>query len=172
MLRKWFAPTRKYNSLIDITAQDLRDMGVKAIALDADNTSSYDRTRTPIPGAVEWIDGMKKAGFKMVLLSNGKGERTHFLAGLYGIPVICLSFKPLPIGYIRAVLKFRTRPEKFVMIGDQIFTDIWGANLTGFRSIYCKPAGPDNEQKIGFAIKRFFERLVLWYLDKTEGDAS
>lgn len=165
-----FRPTKRVGGLTEITEKDLRGMGVKVIALDADNTSSYDRTRTPVPGAVEWINSMKNAGFKLVLLSNGKGGRIQYLADLYGIPVIFLSCKPLPIGYVRAVLKFMKRPSKFVMIGDQLFTDIWGANLTGFKSIYCTPAGPDNEQKLAFAIKRICEKITFRYMDRKEAD--
>lgn len=169
---RWFRPTRRVDSVTDITADDLRSMGVRAIALDADNTTSYDRTTTPLPGAVEWIKKMKDAGFKVVLLSNGPGKRAGHLASVYGISVISMSCKPLPIGYVRAVLKFRTRPDKFVMIGDQIFTDIWGANLTGFKTIYCKPAGPDEGQKTLWFIKRISEKILFWYFDRIGDDES
>ncbi len=168
---KWFRPTRKVGSVTEITAESLREMGVSAIALDADNTTSYDRTTTPLPGAIEWINAMKAAGFKMVLLSNGPGKRAGTLAEVYGIPVLAMSLKPSPTGYIRAVLKFKTAPKNFVMIGDQLFTDIWGANLTGFQTIYCKPAGPDEGQKLLWLMKRLSEKLLFWYFDRIGDDA-
>lgn len=164
---KWFYVEEKAPGLLSITPEKLKSMGVKVIALDADNTSSFDRTTEPIPGAVEWVDGMKKAGFKLVLLSNGKKTRAKILADQYGIPVLGLCCKPLPFGYWRAVLKFGKKPDKFVMIGDQLFTDIWGANMWGYQSIWCKPVGKDRKQKIGFAVKRFLEKVVAFYIDKT-----
>lgn len=167
LIYKWFKATEKRDGLLDVTAEDLKKLGVKGIALDADNTSSYDRTTTPIPGAKEWVDGMKSAGFKLVLLSNGREKRAKILADQYGIPVIGLCCKPLPFGYWRAVVKLRIRPSKFVMVGDQLFTDIWGANMWGFKSIWCKPVGKDRKQKLGFAIKRFIEKLVAFYIDRT-----
>jgi len=164
---KWFYVEEKSDGLLFITPEKLRSMGIEVIALDADNTSSFDRTTEPIPGAVDWVESMKKAGFEIVLLSNGKKKRAKILADQYDIPVLGLCCKPLPFGYWRAVLKFRKNPAKFVMIGDQLFTDIWGANMWGYQSIWCKPVGKDREQKIGFAIKRFLEKVVTFYIDKT-----
>ena len=57
------------------------------------------------------------------------------------------------------------------MIGDQLFTDIWGANLTGFQTIYCKPAGPDEGQKLLWLMKRLSEKLLFWYFDRIGDDA-
>ena len=164
---KWFYVEEKSLGLLHITPEKLNEMGVKVIALDADNTSSFDRTTEPIPGAVEWVQNMKNAGFKVVLLSNGKKERAKILADQYGIPVLGLCCKPLPFGYWRAVLKFIKKPSEFVMIGDQLFTDIWGANMWGYKAILCKPVGKDRAQKVGFAIKRFIEKIVLFYIEKT-----
>lgn len=163
-----FKTDLKRDGLLSVTVEDLKSLGVKAVALDADNTSSFDRTTTPIPGAKEWVKNVEKAGIKVLLLSNGKTERAKILADQYGIPVVGLSCKPLPFGYIRAVIKTRTKPSNYCMVGDQLFTDIMGANLVGFKSIYCKPAGKDAKQKVGFAIKRFCEKVVFWMLERRE----
>lgn len=163
-----FKTDMKKDGLLSITIDDLKSLEVKVVTLDADNTSSFDRTTTPISGAKEWVESVRNAGIKVILLSNGKKERAKILADQYGIPVIGLSLKPLPFGYIRAVLKSRTKPSQICMIGDQLFTDIMGANLVGFKSIYCKPVGKDARQKVGFAIKRFLEKLTFWILERRE----
>lgn len=166
VLHKWFKTDIKRDGLLSISIEDLKTLGIETIALDADNTSSFDRTTDPIPGAKEWVEGVKKAGIKVILLSNAKKKRAIILADQYDIPVIGLSCKPLPFGYIRAVIKTRTKPEKIVMIGDQLFTDIMGANIMGFKSIYCKPIEKEKKQALGFAIKRFGEKIVFFLFDK------
>ncbi len=165
-LHKWFTTDMKKDGLLDISVDDLKSLGVKAITLDADNTSSFDRTTTPIPGAKEWVENVKKAGIKVILLSNAKKKRAIILADQYDIPVIGLSCKPLPFGYIRAVLKLRMKPEHICMVGDQLFTDIMGANIVGFKSIYCSPIEKEKKQALGFAIKRFEEKIVFYLLEK------
>mgnify|MGYP003292942507 CR=1 FL=1 len=163
---KMFKTDLKKESLLLISAEELKEMGIKAITLDADNTSSYDRTTNPIPGAKEWVDSIKNAGIKVILLSNAKKKRAIILADQYEIPVIGLSCKPLPFGYIRAVLKLRVKPSEICMVGDQLFTDIMGANLMGFKSIYCYPIAKEKQQAVGFAIKRFGEKIVFYLMDK------
>lgn len=163
-----FKTDMKKDSLLSITVDDLKSLGVKAVTLDADNTSSFDRTTTPIPGAKEWVESVKNAGIKVILLSNGKTKRAKILADQYNIPVVGFSCKPLPFGYIRAVIKLRKKPSEICMVGDQLFTDIMGANILGFKSIYCKPVGKEVAQKLGFAIKRFLEKVVFWVLERRE----
>ena len=134
-------------------------MRYKAMLIDADNTSSYDLTTDPLPGTEDWVRSMKEAGLKVLLLSNAKAERAKVLADHYGIPVIGMAAKPAPFGYFRAVLTLRTSPKKMLMLGDQLFTDILGANLAGCKSIWVEPYEEDKREGF-FLLKRKLERLV------------
>lgn len=166
VLHYLFKTDIKKRSLLDITSEELREYGVKAIALDADNTSAFDRTTDPLPGAAEWIEKMKSAGFPVVLVSNAKPDRARVLAEQFDIPVVGFSMKPLPFGYLRTCLRLRMAPSDICMIGDQLFTDILGANAIGVKSIYVYPYEKETRNGISFAVKRFFERAIFWYQNK------
>lgn len=151
--------------LTDVTPEDIRSLGVKAILLDADNTSSYDNTTTPIPGSKEWVQGMKDEGFSVLLLSNAKADRAKILADQYDIPVVALSAKPFPFGFRRAGIKLRCLPEEMVMIGDQLFTDILGASLAHVHTIYVDRYQKENRKPYWYPFERFAEAILLFLQD-------
>ena len=156
---KLLKPDAKCRYLTDVTPATVKALGCKAVLIDADNTSSYDLTTDPLPGTEDWVRSMKEAGLKVLLLSNAKAERAKVLADHYGIPVIGMAAKPAPFGYFRAVLTLRTSPKKMLMLGDQLFTDILGANLAGCKSIWVEPYEEDKRDGF-FLLKRKLERLV------------
>lgn len=54
-----------------------------------------------------------------------------------------------------------TDTDNTVFVGDQLFTDVWGAKRTGIRSILVKPIHPKEEIQI--VLKRYLERIVLHF---------
>lgn len=156
---KLLKPDATCRFLTDITPATVKAIGCKAVLIDADNTSSYDLTTDPLPGTEDWVRSMKAADIPVLLLSNAKTERAKVLADRYDIPVIGLAAKPSPHGYVRAALKLRKSPKKLLMLGDQLFTDILGANLAGCRSIWVKPFEADKRTGF-FLVKRKLEQLV------------
>lgn len=170
VLHRLFKTGKRRRSINEIEPCELISKGIKVVALDADNTSSFDRTTNPLPGAKEWIQSLKDAGLKVVLLSNAKASRAKILADQYDIPVIGLACKPLPFGYIRCVIRFFTKPSHICMIGDQLFTDILGANLVGFCSIYVYPHAKEKQNVISFRIRRFAEKIIFAYQDRKYKD--
>ena len=51
--------------------------------------------------------------------------------------------------------------KEVVFIGDQIFTDIWGANRAGIISILVSPI--DKKEEIQIILKRKLENLILYF---------
>ncbi len=156
---KLFRPDRTCRYLTDITPSLVAAMHCKSIAIDADNTSSYDLTTEPLPGTEDWVRNMKAAGIPVVLLSNAKTERAKVLADRYDIPVIGLAAKPLRQGYLRAAWKTKTRPSELLVLGDQLFTDILGGNRTGCKTVWVEPYEADKRDGF-FVLKRKLERLI------------
>ncbi len=169
-LHKLFRTGKRRRSITEIKPHEFVSRGIKVVALDADNTSSYDRTTDPLPGANEWIQSLKSEGLKVVLLSNAKTERARILADKYGIPVVGLACKPLPFGYLRCILRFFTRPSRICMVGDQLFTDILGANFMGFQSIYVYPHEKEKQNVVSFRIRRAAEKIIFAYQDRKYKD--
>ena len=72
--------------------------------------------------------------------------------------------KPAKGGYRKAMEEMGTDPQNTLFIGDQLFTDVWGARRAGIYSILVKPIHPKEEIQI--VLKRYLERIVLHYYKK------
>ena len=55
-----------------------------------------------------------------------------------------------------------TVPENTVSVGDQLFTDIWGANRSRIRSVLVAPVEPKKDTA-GVRLKRPFEKIVFGF---------
>jgi len=151
-----FTPSALKERVTDISPELLREMGVRALLLDVDNTIAPYSSRVPAAGAEEWAKSLCRQGFRVVIVSNNYKKRVgRFAAGL-GLDFISFALKPLPAGYIRAARRLKTPLRECAVIGDQIFTDILGANLCGMRSVLLSPIEP--EEGLSFRLRRYFER--------------
>lgn len=153
-----FLPTASVPKVTDITPKLIRAMGVDSILLDVDNTLALHGSQVPFPGTVEWAHRMSEAGIRIILLSNNFRRRVEPFAGKYGLPFLSLSLKPFPAAYRRAVRTLGIRREEAVAVGDQIFTDVVGANLAGVRSILLAPE--KEEGSVSFRIRRALEKPI------------
>ena len=145
-------------SVRDITPELLRSMGIKGLLLDIDNTLTTHDNPEPAEGVREWITRMKRAGIQMRLISNNHEERVIPFAEGLGLECICESLKPLGKGFRKAMKDMGLRKEQLCVVGDQIYTDILGANLFRVKSIYVKPIRRESWKGHEFlCIKRVLE---------------
>ena len=111
--------------------------------------------------AVEFFAGLRKLGYRTVLLSNNKEPRVRPFADRVSSNYICDAGKPGRGGYERAMELMGTSPESTLFVGDQLFTDVWGAKRAGIVSYLVKPIHPKEEIQI--VLKRRLERIVLFF---------
>ena len=109
--------------------------------------------------AIALFKHLKEIGFKCLLLSNNKEKRVRSFADQVGAKYIYKAGKPKPSGYKRAMEILKTKADSTVFVGDQIFTDIIGANLAGIRSILVEPIDPHEEIQI--VLKRYLEKPII-----------
>lgn len=151
-----FRPTVTKTRVTDITPELLNRMGVRALLLDVDNTIASYTSHQPIPGAAEWARRMVEAGFRVLIVSNNYKKRVGPFAARFGLDFISFAVKPLPFGYLRASSRMKIRRGECAIVGDQIFTDVVGANLCGMKSILLTPIEP--EEGFTFKVRRRLER--------------
>ena len=155
-----FKPNYILNSVTDITPEFLDKNNIKALLLDVDNTLSVAHAnKTLRNGVPEWLSDMREADISMMILSNAKKKRAVRFADSVGLDVVGLAAKPLPFGYLRAVKKLRVKRKNVAIVGDQIFTDVMGGNLSGVKTILVTDITP--EEKPFFKLKRKLERKML-----------
>lgn len=162
-----FYPQYKYNIITDITPEDLKNMGVLGIAVDIDNTTAYDNADILIEGVPEWVKLMQNSGIKICVLSNAYPERAEKIADMTGADFfVGYAIKPLPYGYLKAAHKLKLPLKKVAMIGDQLFTDISGANFLKMKSIYVSPIEKEIRSVKSFEFRRNMEKRIFEKQDK------
>ena len=96
-----------------------------------------------------------------MLLSNNKESRVKLFNDAVHVSYIYKAGKPKPGNYRKAMQEMGTDTTNTIFIGDQIFTDVYGANLAGIRTILVKPIHPKEEIQI--VLKRYLEKIVLFF---------
>ncbi len=155
-----FYPTIYRRRVTDITVDDLRTLGVRGILLDVDNTLTTHDNPQLEPAVTAWLDAMRAAGFSLTVVSNNREERVRPFAQKIGLAHQAKAAKPLPRGYRAAAKAMGLPVAECVAVGDQIFTDILGANLAGMRSVLLEPIEPEVEQRF-IVFKRRLEQPLL-----------
>ena len=154
-----FFPTLYRRRITDVTAEDLHRLGAKAVLLDVDNTLTTHDAPELDEAVLAWLDAMREQ-FVLVIVSNNNAQRVQPFAEKISLPFHALARKPLPGGFWEAGAEHCMAKEECVVIGDQIFTDILGANLAGMKSILLEPIQLETKQKF-IVFKRKIECPML-----------
>lgn len=155
-----FYPTLYRRCITDVTAEDLHRQGAKAVLLDVDNTLTTHDAPHLDDAVRDWLTRMQEEGFKLIIVSNNSPQRVEPFARSIDLPFAACARKPLPMGYRAAAVALGVSLRECTAIGDQMFTDILGANLAGIPSVLLEPLQQETEQKF-IVFKRKIERLLM-----------
>lgn len=157
---KLFYPWEYAKSVFCINYKELLRMGYKGIIFDIDNTLVHhgDDSNEKVD---MFFQKLHDLGFKTLLLSNNDEERIKRFNKNIGTLYIPESGKPDPQNYIKACEMLGIKKEQALFIGDQVFTDILGANKSGIANVLVKFMQKDVNEKIG--IRRNLERIILMF---------
>lgn len=153
-----FYPDIYINSTYQIDFRQYYDSGYRGIIFDIDNTlvthgaPADDRS-------IALIQRLKDMGFSILLLSNNKEPRVKMFNEAVKVQYIFKAGKPGKPGYLRAMQMLGTDVASTLFVGDQLFTDVWGARNAGIFSILVKPI--DKKEEIQIVFKRYLEKIVL-----------
>ena len=157
MLKKYF-PYARCKSVFDIDYDGLYAEGIRALIFDIDATL-VPHGESCTFRVEELFRRIHTMGFKTLLLSNNSKERIEDFIKNIDTKYIELADKPNPDGYIRALEMLGEKKESTLVIGDQLFTDVLGANRCGIRSVLVDFLLKDGETKLGK--KRKLELFML-----------
>lgn len=133
-------PCGVYDRVTDISPKALAAKGIKLVLADLDNTLVPYKVTQPPQAVMDWKAELNANGITLFLLSNSrKPGRPGAFAEKLGIPFIGHAGKPKKKGYLAAMERMGCTPEQTVMVGDQIFTDTWGAHNAGVTPLLVKP---------------------------------
>lgn len=157
-------PDAYADSVFAIDYERLWAMGYRALMFDIDNTLVHHGADST-PQVDAFFAELQKAGWKTLVLSNNSEERILRFLNNIDVPYVYEAEKPQTWGYERALELLGVAKAQAVMIGDQVFTDILGANRCGVDNILVRYLRRDGETKIG--IRRTVEKAVLWLYCRT-----
>ncbi|MBR3248394.1 MAG: YqeG family HAD IIIA-type phosphatase [Clostridiales bacterium] len=158
---KAMKPEKVYESLVLIPWGELAGSGITTALLDFDNTLGPDHATEPESYSYRCVRMIEEQGIRCCLVSNAKSGRSAKIAEMLGIPVVTYANKPGTSGIFRAIELMKTTPDKCVMVGDQVFTDVIAGNRAGVRTFMVEKL---HKPEIWYVmLKRPFEMIVRFF---------
>lgn len=158
-LLKFFLPDEYVKSIYEIDIDKLIKRGIKGIVTDLDNTLiEWDRADAT-PELSKWLKKLEDKGLLVTIISNNNQKRVEHFAQPLKLPFIFNARKPMTKAFKRAIKEMGIKREETVVIGDQIFTDVFGGNRLGLHTIMVVPVASTD----GFwtRFNRKMERIIL-----------
>lgn len=171
-----FSPTEALHHLEDVDLEALAAAGKKLVLLDVDNTLIPWKASEIPPQTHAWLDRARNLGLKLCIISNTRNPaRLARLCDDMKIPFIRAKFKPSREMFRKALDNFQVSADQAVMVGDQLLTDIWGANRTGIDAIWVKPLSKREflgTRVLSRNVERVIGRLLYRYFQAEGADAE
>ena len=155
-----FYPDDWVDSAYQIDYEKIYDRGYRGLIFDIDNTL-VPHWAPADERAIALFARLKNLGFSCCLLSNNQMERVSSFNEPIQVFFIENAHKPSAKNYRRAMEMMGTDERTTLFIGDQLFTDVYGAKRAGIRTVLVRPIHPKEEIQIVF--KRYLERIVLFF---------
>lgn len=159
-----FCPHRRVAAVTDISPAELKARQIDGLILDLDNTLVLWQKEEMTPEVMGWLAALQEAGIKLCILSNSIfGKRSGRIAERLGCAYVRRARKPRRAGFHQAMMAMGTSPARTAIIGDQMFTDIWGGNRSQIYTIMVAPLHP-REFVYTRYVSRPPERILLrWF---------
>lgn len=166
MILERFYPDEYVASTYKIPFEKLYEEGYRGVIFDIDNTL-VPHGAPADERAKKLFARLREIGFESCLISNNQEPRVKMFNEEIQTRYIYNAHKPSTKNYIRAMEEMGTDKGNTVFVGDQLFTDVWGAKRAGIHNILVKPIHPKEEIQI--VLKRYLERIVLHFYKKQRG---
>jgi len=153
-------PDEQLGSVFELDLEGLRARGVRGIIFDLDNTLGAWGFERMDEQTIKWLVAIQERGFKIGFLSNHQGGGREGILEDLNHPVVFSARKPRRSGFREILSQLGLAPHEAAMVGDQLFTDVWGAKLLGLYTILVEPVAPEREGPFTRA-RRWLERRIL-----------
>ena len=159
-----FVPEYIFRTFDEASADFLYNIGVRGIILDVDNTLEPYENALPGEKVTIWLNSLKERGISASIVSNNNRERIELFNSELKLPAYYKAKKPFKKNLIRAMADMNTTKENTVLMGDQVFTDVWAAHNVGIKAILVPPI--KDKRDIFTRFKRLLERGVIKKYEK------
>ncbi len=168
MLRRFY-PRERAASAYTIPYEKYYDAGFRGIVFDIDNTL-VPHGAPATAQAIALMAKLREMGFSLCLISNNQEPRVAPFARAVGAYAIWDAHKPQKSAYLRAVSKMEKTPEVTLFVGDQLLTDVYGANRGGLYGVVVAPVG--KKEEIQIVLKRYLEKIIFYFYEREKRHAG
>lgn len=133
-----FLPNYIFPAITDVSEKFLQERNIRLLLLDFDNTMLPYTKNEPSEELLQWIEHMRASGIILCIVSNSHKPRVPEFSRRYGVACVTGAKKPRGKGIREAIVRFGIPKEQTALIGDQIYTDVLGANLANVTSIIVR----------------------------------
>ena len=148
------------DSVCNIDLKKLKEIKkIEGIIIDLDNTLVAWGQNEVSQKNIDWVNEAKKLGLKICIVSNTNSKRVAKLAKIFDVPYHSKYFKPFSVAFNNGLKILDTKKSETVVIGDQIFTDMWGGNRLKLLTILVSPIV--KKDSIGTFLHRNLEKIII-----------
>lgn len=158
-----FFPDAYMDSTYVINFEKLYKEGIRGVIFDIDNTL-VPHGAPADERAIRLFARLRSIGLDYCLISNNQLPRVKPFADAVQAKFVEDAHKPSRKNYLKAMKLMHVDLDSCIFVGDQIFTDVYGAKRCGMRTILVKPLHPKEEIQI--VLKRYLEKIVLYFYQK------
>ena len=158
-----FFPDAYMDSTYVIDFEKLYKGGIRGVIFDIDNTL-VPHGAPADERAIRLFARLRSIGLDYCLISNNQLPRVKPFADAVQAKFVEDAHKPSRKNYLKAMKLMHVDLDSCIFVGDQIFTDVYGAKRCGMRTILVKPLHPKEEIQI--VLKRYLEKIVLYFYQK------
>lgn len=162
---RMFFPDAVEASTYQIDFKQLYKEGIRGVIFDIDNTL-VEHGADADERSKALFQNLKEIGIDACLLSNNKEPRVTRFNKDIGVHAIWKAGKPNKKNYLQAMEMMNTDLTSTIFVGDQLFTDVWGAKRVGMRNILVKPIA--KKEEIQIVLKRYLEKIVLYSYNREQ----
>ena len=167
---KRFYPHTTAENVFELDREFYTSRGIKGVIFDIDNTLVTADTQTPPKEILEYFSFLENMGIKIAIVSNNYPERVESFCKALPYIYIARAWKPFKKNLKKVKKEFGLSSDEICLVGDQIFTDIYGGLRMKFHTVLVTAVG-ENETKF-VAFKRIFEKAVMDEYYKNTGSGK
>lgn len=158
-IKRLLLPDFYFESLKDIEPRMIKKLGREAVLIDLDNTLVPHDSSLASEEVKTWLRKAREQGLSLCIVSNNWEGRAKKIADDLKLPLVAPAGKPRKKAFLKALSILQTEVSKGAIIGDQLFTDVFGGNRLGLLTVLVKPLSP--RELVHTRFLRLIERRIL-----------
>lgn len=159
-----FVPDYIFENFSDMNVGFLTSLGIKGVILDIDNTLEPYEHSLPGEHVKKWLSELSDAGIKCAFVSNNNKERVELFNSELGLVAFSKAAKPFKKNVLLAMQRIGSDKESTILMGDQVFTDVWAARNAGIKAALVPPI--NDKRDLFTRFKRLLEKPFLKKYEK------